>query len=187
MTNKINSINETVEQNWESLVSETQLYADSVQRDVDILVNEQTCPNCWASMFGWKCENIDTCWYWHWDDHVKKYIEKKQKLSTNLIWNGQKHQLTTLSWEVFHFYNYYWRIESDKANIQIEANWKKLKMNILYNIVENDDIKELSNIRFIWKVKILEDWEWKDIYIDYRQLKRYISIILLDTRFNKTI
>ncbi len=191
MSDKINSIDSSIEEKNTTKDSDAQKYMESVQEDIHVLVNEQQCPNCEASMYAWKCENIETCWYWHWDDHIKKIIEKKEqkseKLSESLTWNGQKYELTTLSGEIFYFYNYYWRIESDKANIQIEANWKKLKMNILYNLVENDDIKQISSIRFVWKIKKLEAWEWKDIYINYRELKKYISIILLDNRFNKTL
>lgn len=187
MIDKINSIDSSLEDNNVLQLSESEKYRLSVQNDVDILVNEQTCPNCSASMFDWKCENIESCWYWHWDDHIEKVMQKKEKLSNSLIWNWQKYELTTLWWEKFYFYNYYWRIESDKANIQVKVNWKKLKMNVFYTISENDDIKQISNIRFDWKIKVLDNWWWKDTYINYRELKRYISIILLDTRFNKTL
>lgn len=192
MANKLNDINfdgKNIDEVNSS--SDLDLYTESVKEYIRVLVSEQTCPNCWASLFDWMCENLDTCWYWHWDEFLDKQkqkeediLDKKEKLSLSQKWNWKKYKLSTIWAKSFNFYNYYWRIEKEKANIQIEIDWVKLKMNLVYSIEEKDDIKQINNIRFIGKVKKYKSWSWQEVFINYRDLKKYVITILLDTRFN---
>lgn len=176
---------EYINQDKSDIPKDEYLYLESVKKDVELLINEETCPNCGSSMFGGKCENYDWCWYWHWDDFEWILCEDLIIKNEKIDWNWKKYELTTIWWEKFYFYNYFWRIENNKANIQIKIWEKLLKINLSYEILENDEIKTIWNIKILSKVKIKQkNWKWKDCFVYYRDLKKYIISVLSDTRFN---
>ncbi len=159
---------------------------------VDNILNEETCPNCGATLFDGKCENITYCGYWHADDymdslynHEQALFAEHEKLSKIQKWNWKKHLMSTMNWQEFYFYNFFWRIESDKANIQIEIYNKKIKVNVSYDIVEEDEIKKIWKIHILWKVKKLLNWQWTDTFYNYKELKKLVVVVLSDSRFNK--
>ena len=70
--------------------------------------------------------------------------------------------------------------------MEFEIDWKKYKVEIKYEILNKDDIKNISSISIIWEIKT--QWKnkrWKKTYFEYKELKKYIFAVLSDYRFNK--
>ena len=70
--------------------------------------------------------------------------------------------------------------------MEFEIDWKKYKVELKYEILNKDDIKNVSSISIIWDIQT--QWKnkrWKKTYFEYKQLKKYVITILSDYRFNK--
>lgn len=150
------------------------------------ILEVEPCPNCGKDMIAWKCSDSKMCWYWHWEDYFLEKIEKKRQLSESLKWNWEKHQLIALNWKKFFYFDFHWRIQNTTALMEFEIDWKKYKVEIKYEILNKDDIKNISSISIIWEIKT--QWKnkrWKKTYFEYKELKKYIFAVLSDYRFNK--
>lgn len=163
---------------------------DFVKEDVSDILNIEPCPNCSRNLINWKCEDSKNCWYWHWQDYLDKKEEQKEKKSLNMMWNWKKYELITILWEKFNYYDFFWRVKENTANLEIEIKWEIYRFNVEYEIIETDSHKTIENIRFIWSVEIQSKDKkgkirWKTYYFKYNDLKKYTFWVLADIRFNK--
>lgn len=150
------------------------------------LLEVEPCPNCGKDMVSWKCSDSKMCWYWHWEDYFLEKIELKRHLSETLKWNWEKYELITINWKKFCYFDFHWRIKENNAILDLEIDWKKYKVEVLYEIFNKDEMKNISSISIVWDIKTqLKSKKWKKVYFEYRDLKRYVFAVLTDYRFNK--
>ncbi len=159
---------------------------------VEEILKIEPCPNCWWDLLNWKCENYKSCWYWHGDDYLKNKEEQRLQKSINMIWNWEKHMLKTFWWEEFYYFDYFWRIKETKAILDFEINWEVYKVEVEYNIKENEIGKIIENIRFKSNIKKQiklknNKVRWNKVFFDYQKLKKYVFLILTDIKFNNFI
>ncbi|MDD2908037.1 MAG: hypothetical protein PHH98_05350 [Candidatus Gracilibacteria bacterium] len=159
---------------------------ESVKDRVFDVLNIEPCPNCGRDMINGKCIDSKICGYGHGEDYLADKEEKRLIKSLDMMGNGEKYELTTLTGEKFFFFDFYGRIKKRNAILELEVKGKRYKVEVSYEILIKDEVKNIASISIIGDIKTQEkNKRWKKFYFDYSEMKKYIFSVLSDYRFNK--
>lgn len=177
---------------------------------VSDLLEWSVCPNCGQELQYWKCIDKIWCWFGHGDDYFEKEsVDKAEKAYKHMLsgdkmkWNWKEYPIATHDWKIVSFYNHFWNIHLNTANLKIWYDNNVYKINVEFNLVESEDYQETwtdinryklvskSSIEIKPPIKIRQynksksKHEWKKVYFDYSLAKKIANLVLNDIRFNK--
>ncbi|MDD3145231.1 MAG: hypothetical protein PHV23_03930 [Candidatus Gracilibacteria bacterium] len=171
---------------------ETLDFTNETKGFVEDILEIEPCPNCGGDLLNGKCENYKSCGYGHGDDYLRNKEEQRLQKSINMMGNGEKHILKTFGGEELYYFDYFGRIKENEAILEFELDGEVYKVEVEYDIKENNFAKTIENIRF--KSSIKKQIKLKNnkirrnkVFIDYKKLKKYVFLILTDIKFNNFI
>ncbi|MDD3793268.1 MAG: hypothetical protein PHI37_00450 [Candidatus Gracilibacteria bacterium] len=149
---------------------------DETKGFVDGILEIEPCPNCGLDLLYGRCEDYKSCGYGHGDDLSIREREKSYG-------DGEEFRLETLRREEFYYYDYFGRIKENSAVLELSIKGERYFVTLDYKIEEYDDVKTIiiKNIKkIIKKVK-----GKKDEQVSFYDIRKYVTIVLSDIRFNK--